>query len=226
MLYFLNGGRNERDVLKLPESLALYKKLGVTKLAIIPYAIMEEEWQRIWQQENDLFGIPGLEVKALTIFDTDEALINKTVGWADFIYLPGGAQKTLLRRMRELGTDRYIHEAIKLDRLKLIGGGSAGAMVMGSQCIVGRRDVEEVVEGLNFLPSAIVDSHFSNRDRESRLTGVLHDHKPTTGIGIDENTAAVLDGQLALQQVFGTGTVSIYRNNEKETYDSNSKITQ
>lgn len=224
MLYFLNGGRNERDVLKLPESLDMYKKLNVTKLVIIPYAIMEEEWQRIWQQENDLFSIPGLEVKALTIFDTNEIDIQKTVRWADFIYLTGGAQKTLLRRMHELGTDKLIQEAITQNQLKLLGGGSAGAMVMGSHCIVGRETVEDVVEGLNFLPDVIVDSHFSNRDRESRLTGVLQDHTASTGIGIDENTAVVLDGQLALQQVFGSGTVSVYRNNKKETYDSNSKI--
>lgn len=226
MLYFLNGGRNERDVLKLPESLDLYKKLGVTKLAIIPYAIMEEEWQRIWYQEKDLFGIPGLEVKALTIFDTDKDHIRKTLAWADFMYLPGGTQKTLLRRMRELGTDEQIREAIQAGNLKLLGGGSAGAMVMGPHCIVGSKAVEEVVDGLDFLPNVIVDSHFSNRDREGRLTDVLQEYETSFGIGIDENTAVVLDDQLVLQQVFGAGTVNIYRNNKKETYDSNSKIGQ
>ena len=225
MHYFLNGGRNEKGVLRQSESLELYKKLGVTRLVVIPYAIMEAEWQRLWHDKTDFFNIPGLETRSLTIYDTDRNFIAETLAWADFVYLTGGAQKTLLRRMDELGTHQALQKVLASGSLRLLGGGSAGAMAIGEQCIVGRDQAESVVNGLNFMPATIIDSHFSNRNRESRLQNVLNGYPQVTGIGLDEDTAAVWNERLTLQTVFGSGTVSVYRKDKKLDYDSSTPIT-
>ena len=222
MIYFLNGGRNERGVLEHAESLKLYERLGVQRALIIPYAIMEDEWQRLWHENTTLFTIPGLEISSITTYDIDKNVIERAVAEADFIYLPGGSQKTLLQRMEKLGTGEILRAAVQGGRLKLLGGGSAGAMVMGTKCIVGRNDVTDVVDGLEFLSGHIVDSHFMNRHREARFLEVLQKHPDLTGIGIDEDTAAIFEDDFALQAVYGAGTVSLYYANKKERYDSNS----
>ncbi|MDL2341814.1 MAG: Type 1 glutamine amidotransferase-like domain-containing protein [Patescibacteria group bacterium] len=224
MQYFLNGGRDERGVVKNSQALAYYQSLGIQRLLIIPYAIMEDFWQQLWHDKQDLFGVPGIETRALTSLDVDPQIIRDYLEWADFIYLPGGAQKTLLRRMEQLGTAKVLREVIQNGSCKLLGGGSAGAMVMGTQCIVGRSNVETVVPGLNLVPGYIIDSHFANRNRESRLLSVLADHPELSGLGIDEDTGLVLGEDFALQAVYGAGTVSIYTKNKKEIYDSNSRF--
>lgn len=224
MQYFLNGGRNERGIVKSRAALKLYQSLAIHKILIIPYAIMEDFWQQLWRDEQDLFGMPDFEVKALTALDTDIDYITKLINWADFIYLPGGAQKTLLRRMDQLGTNEILRRRLEKNDLKLLGGGSAGAMVMGDKCIVGRSEVEVVTEGLGLLPGFVIDSHFSQRNREPRLLQVLEQNSGLTGLGLDEDTGLVLDENLALQTVIGTGTVNVYSKTEKETYDSDSSF--
>ncbi|MBC7708407.1 Type 1 glutamine amidotransferase-like domain-containing protein [Polaromonas sp.] len=224
MHYFLNGGRNERAVVKSRSALDFYRRLSVRNILIIPYAITEQYWQQLWHDQQDLFGVPGLEARALTTLDTDPSKIADYVNWADFIYLPGGAQQSLLTRMEQLGTGQILSAAIASGSLKLLGGGSAGAMVMGTQCIVGHSNVNAVVAGLDLLPGYIVDSHFTNRHRENRLLDVLQEHQELIGIGIDEDTGIILSEDFTLQTVMGAGTVSVYRNNKKEIYDSNSQL--
>lgn len=221
MHYFLNGGRDERAVLQYIESLALYSKLGVKNMLVIPYAIMEDDWQRLWHENKALFSVPGLRISSLTTYDTDKKLIAKEIARADFVYLPGGVQKTLLGRMEEMGTGQILRQAIQSGSLKLLGGGSAGAMVMGSKCIVGKKDVEAFVDGLGYMPGYVIDSHFSNRNREARLQSVLNDNPRLIGVGIDEDTAAVFTENFALQATYGAGTVSLYYPNKTERYDSN-----
>ena len=55
--------------------------------------------------------------------------------------------------------------------------------------------------GLSSVPFAIVDTHFSERQRQIRLTRLLHDSGQRYGIGVDETTAIVFrtleDDQLA-----------------------------
>jgi len=221
MQYFLNGGRDERGVLRHPAALALYQRLQVKRLLIIPYAVVEDEWQRLWHESGDMFRTPNLEIKSLSTYDTNLQDIAERIAWADFIYLTGGSQKTLLRRLNELGTSELLLGAVKSNDFKLIGGGSAGAMVMGSECLVGRDEVSEVIPGSGILDGMIIDSHFSNRNRESRLTAILNKKQSLTGIGIDENTGLVLDEQAQVSEVFGDGAVSIYKGNDKKIYDSN-----
>lgn len=222
MHYFLNGGRDERAVLKYRPVQELYSQLGVTKILFIVYAIREEFWQQLWHRERDMFGMPNFEVRALTIYDENMTVIKDAVAWADFVYLPGGSQETLLKRMDQFGTSQTLADAITAGKLKLLGGGSAGAMVMGAQCLVGHEELKKVVPGLGFVADHVIDSHFSNRGREPRMHIALQNHPDLTGMGIDEDTGVMLDDNLALQAVYGPGTVSVYHANQKETYDSSS----
>ena len=224
MQYLLNGGRDERGLLRSSKSLNIYSDLGIKRLLMIPLAIVEEYWQEVWHGNENLFGIPNIETKTLTELDTDRQAILERINWADFIYFPGGAQKTLLRRLKEMDLIDVLQAAVTNNPLKLLGGGSAGAMVMGSRCIIGRNSIESIVDGLAFLPNCVIDSHFSNRNREPRLLQVLGREDNVRGLGIDENTAVLLSDEFIIQDVYGTGTVSVYIKDKKTVYDSNSQF--
>jgi cyanophycinase len=62
--------------------------------------------------------------------------------------------------------------------------------------------------GLGLLPGAVIDQHFSQRNRLGRLLLLVAESPSQLGIGIDEDTAAVIqpDGVL---EVLGKGTVMV-----------------
>jgi cyanophycinase len=62
--------------------------------------------------------------------------------------------------------------------------------------------------GLGILQSIIIDQHFSERGRISRLITAVSYNPYNLGIGIDENTAVVL-GSNGILEVVGKGTVTI-----------------
>jgi len=62
--------------------------------------------------------------------------------------------------------------------------------------------------GLGFLKNIIIDQHFTERGRISRLITAVSYNPYNLGIGIDENTAIILDKNGVLE-VFGGGSITI-----------------
>jgi cyanophycinase len=61
--------------------------------------------------------------------------------------------------------------------------------------------------GLGLLPGVIVDQHFAERGRMGRLVGAVSQNPRLLGIGIDEDTAIVVeDGHF---QVLGAGAAYV-----------------
>ena len=91
-------------------------------------------------------------------------------------------------------------------------GTSAGASAVSERMIAGSTrkkgaDVVEYDQGLGLIPNAIVDQHFGQRRRLSRLIHATNAHA-LTGIGIDENTAIVWNRD-GIVTVEGAGEVTI-----------------
>ena len=107
----------------------------------------------------------------------------------------------------------------------VVGGTSAGASVMSSVMLTGKRrspktreegeqqniarGMQEVSEGFGFFRGAIVDQHFMHRARYNRLISAVLDHPQLLGVGIDEETALLVhpDG---LWEVVGSHYVKIF----------------
>ena len=107
----------------------------------------------------------------------------------------------------------------------VIGGTSAGASVMSSVMLTGKRrtpktpedkelqniarGMHEVSEGFGIFKGAIVDQHFMHRARYNRLISAILDHPQLLGVGIDEETALLVrpDG---LWEVIGSYYVKIF----------------
>lgn len=94
------------------------------------------------------------------------------------------------------------------------GGTSAGTAVMSRIMITGGGDFSvidankvETSEGLGLLDGVIVDQHFIKRGRQNRLFSLMLKYRDHLGLGVDEDTAAVVeDGRV---EVFGAGAVMI-----------------
>jgi cyanophycinase len=81
----------------------------------------------------------------------------------------------------------------------VIGGTSAGASAMSAVMIVSGNPEAKVGPGFGFVlvEDVVIDQHFQNRNRLKRLQGILTRHTNYLVLGIDEETAVVIQGRTA-----------------------------
>jgi cyanophycinase len=133
----------------------------------------------------------------------DEADFIKPLLNATGVWMTGGDQSRISASYHGTAVEKELKSL--LGRGGVIGGTSAGAAAMSSLMIVGGREVAEVGTGLGLLTEVVIDQHFQNRNRLQRLLGVLAKHPDCPGVGIDEETALIVEGGSAI--VEGNGNV-------------------
>jgi cyanophycinase len=105
-----------------------------------------------------------------------------------------------------------------LRRGGVIGGSSAGATIQGDYLVRGSPlGNEEMMaagyeRGFAFLPGTAIDQHFAQRKRFSDMTKLMAAHPQLLGIGLDETTAIIVQGQIA--EVVGKNEVHFYDRNQ------------
>jgi len=97
----------------------------------------------------------------------------------------------------------------------VVAGTSAGAAVLSRHMIsmgesggTPRRRLVQMAQGLGFAPDLVIDQHFRRRDRMGRLITALSYNPEPLGVGVDEDTAAILDGD-GVMTVLGSGAVTV-----------------
>lgn len=128
------------------------------------------------------------------------------------VFFTGGDQ---LRITSLIGGTALFHALVAAYRRGVvIAGTSAGASVMSSTMIIDGSGEQEpsvgavrLAAGLNLVSDVVIDQHFAQRGRLGRLLAAVAQNPYVLGIGIDENTAVVVDGPDF--KVIGTGTVSV-----------------
>ncbi len=132
---------------------------------------------------------------------------------ATAVWLGGGDQTKLTEAYAGTLVEKELHAL--LQRGGVIGGTSAGAAVMSKLMIAGGdAKAPRLGEGFGFLPSAVVDQHFLKRNRADRLLETLHQQPGWFGVGIDEQTALVVQGR-TLSVVGNSYVVVCQRSTEK-----------
>lgn len=103
-----------------------------------------------------------------------------------------------------------------------VAGTSAGAAIMaehmiayGREGLTPRSDMVTLAPGLGLTPMAIIDQHFRQRGRLGRLLTALTFNPRPIGIGLDEDTAAVIDADDRIE-VVGSGALTIVDPSEVE----------
>lgn len=187
---------------------------GSGRIAVIPTA---SSLANAGQQYRRVFGDLGTtDVEVLAIHDRDAAddegiaaAIRESTG----IFMTGGNQNRLASILR----DTRVAQAIR-DRQREgvpVAGTSAGASVMSSVMVAGgqsgptpRRKMIKLSDGLGLIDSVIIDQHFTERNRVSRLVAMVSQHPGLLGLGIDEDTAALIQPD-GLIEVIGRGSVLV-----------------
>jgi len=97
----------------------------------------------------------------------------------------------------------------------VVAGTSAGAsavathmMAFGSSGATPKHRMAHVSVGLGLLVNVVVDQHFEQRTRLGRLLAVVAQSPSLIGLGLDEDTAAIIDANDVLE-VIGRGSVTI-----------------
>lgn len=181
----------------------------------------------MWEIYDQAFGALGVQQRAhLSLAsrrDANDEQKVQMVAEADGIFMTGGDQKRLLAIIGGTALDAEMHTALKL-RGACIGGTSAGASAMsghmlaqGSTDLLPEKGAVSLGAGLGFVHRVVIDQHFSERQRLSRLLSVVAQNPYLQGIGIDEDTALVIERGRGIE-VLGEGSVTIV---DGRTMDTN-----
>jgi cyanophycinase len=129
----------------------------------------------------------------------------------DGVFFTGGDQQRISAIIGGSRVGVRLHQ--KFEQGLVIAGTSAGAAMMSSIMILGSSDTVTSTSavalglGLGFLPGVVIDMHFSERRRLPRLLAAVARFPHDLGIGIDEDTALIVDGSRL--EVIGAGAVTI-----------------
>lgn len=161
------------------------------------------------------FGELGiLNIDILDISKREDAYSEENVDMindASLIFFTGGDQL----RITSLIGGSPVYDALKEVAKKgiYIVGTSAGASVMSDTMIVEGKDEEaprkctlKMSPGLGLIKNVIIDQHFAQRGRIGRILSGVAQNPEVLGIGIDENTAIIVNED-GIVEVIGEGAV-------------------
>jgi cyanophycinase len=142
----------------------------------------------------------------------DPALVEP-LAEVDAVFMTGGNQLKLSAFIT--GTPFGAAVAAAYERGAVVGGTSAGASILaehmiafGSGGATPRQRMSQLSAGLGLLRGVIVDQHFEQRNRYGRLLSLVAQSPALLGLGVDEDTAAVITDGTQLE-VVGRGAVTV-----------------
>lgn len=168
-------------------------------------AMYEKAFRRLGAGKVTLVGATCRE-------DAQSKKVLKPIEEADAVFFTGGDQFKITTILGGTEADRLLDARFAAGMT--LGGTSAGANMMPSAMIIGgapptnpRIGCVELGPGMEFLRGTITDSHFSQRGRLGRLLAAVAQYPHDIGIGIDEDTAAIVVGDRL--ECFGKNAVTI-----------------
>lgn len=165
--------------------------------------------------ERDL--LLDLGVQHVTVLHTRDPKVADSKSFvaplkkATGIWFTGGRQWKIADAYLNTLAEKEFNAVLK--RGGVIGGTSAGATIQGSFLLRGDTRGNNILEGdhlqgLDLIHNVAIDQHILRRNRQFDLISVIRRHPELLGIGIDENTAIVV--QKNMFEVIGSSLVAIY----------------
>jgi cyanophycinase len=145
--------------------------------------------------------------------EADDPAVVSTLSEATGIFLTGGNQS----RLTQVVAGTRLGDAIANahDRGVVLAGTSAGASALASHMVAFGRPgptpkhrMVTLAAGLGIVPGVVIDQHFEQRGRIGRLLALVAQSPSLLGIGIDEDTCAVVTADRVLH-VLGRGAVTL-----------------
>ena len=145
--------------------------------------------------------------------EADDPAVVSTLSQATGVFLTGGNQS----RLTQVVAGTRLGDAISNahDRGVVLAGTSAGASALASHMVAFGRPgptpkhrMVTLAAGLGIVPGVVIDQHFEERGRIGRLLALVAQSPSLLGIGIDEDTCAVVTADRVLH-VLGRGAVTL-----------------
>jgi cyanophycinase len=184
-------------------------------IVVIPTADAGESYDLRWSGLRSLRAAGATNITILHTRDADVAnseQFTRPLREARGVWLPGGRQWRLADAYLDTRTHRELMRL--LERGGVVGGSSAGASIQASYLVRGAPEGNHIVmapgheRGFGLLRQAAIDQHLLVRGRERDLLQILQVHPELLGLGIDESTAIVVQGDSF--EVIGRSQVAVY----------------
>ena len=184
-------------------------------IVVIPTASAEDSFDHDW---SGLDGLVAAGATNLILLHTRDRRVADSESFvaplrsARAVWIGGGRQGRLVDAYLRTRTQREMKAL--LERGGVIGASSAGASMLASYLVRGAVETNEILmapgytEGFGFLANTAVDQHIIARNRVDDMLHVLQRHPLLLGIGLDEGTGLVVQGDRA--EVVGRSSVAIY----------------
>lgn len=221
-LFIIGGGKRPAEMIEhlVAESELKEGGFGV----ILPMSSAEPDSSIFYAlkqfQELELYNVVGMN---LSVREAGAGQLD-SIRNASMIYISGGDQNRFMKVIEGTGVQQAIIDAFM--KGAVVAGTSAGAAVMSKVMITGDErnypeysstfrniEPENIITGagLGLIQDAIIDQHFIKRSRYNRLISAVMDFPELMGIGIDESTGILVDGN-GNAEVVGVNQVIVLRN--------------
>lgn len=207
------GGHEDKagDAVILSE---LGRLLKGGRLVIATVASKEPEGYFTAYQEA--FGALGVtDLVELYVEERSDSGTQKTLAALDGaagVFFTGGDQLRISSQIGDTAVEKRILDLHAAGAV--IAGTSAGASVMSETMLVKGPSSESyrigevhMAPGLGLIRDVIIDQHFAERGRYGRLLGAVAHNPRLLGVGVDENTAILVEGRKG--RVLGAGAVYV-----------------
>lgn len=185
------------------------------RVAVLPTASsVPQEMVEVYEAVFSRLGaaeVIGIEPRSRAAAADDE--LTSRLDGVTGIYMTGGNQLKLAQVVAGTPLAEAIHAAYR--RGTVIGGTSAGASVMsthmismGGEGVTPRQRASQLSAGFGLIGGVVVDQHFDQRARYGRLMSIVAQSPSLLGVGVDEDTAALITDERRLE-VVGGGAVFV-----------------
>ncbi len=213
-LFLIGGSEDKKDTRLILGALA--EMIGAGRLVISTLA--SNKGESVWSLYQRLFTTLGIkQIRHLGIGFRDDSAKDSQLDILDgatAIFFTGGDQLKITTSLGGTALSERIEEIFREGGI--VAGTSAGASALSEMMLVGNPgggfhkigDAFQMVPGLGLVRDVIIDQHFSERGRIRRLLGAVAQNPRFLGIGIDEDTAVVVDQNEGFK-VIGSGAVYV-----------------
>ena len=183
-------------------------------MVIIPTADGQDNYDDNFGEAGMLKKIGATNVKVLHTTDREiantESFVEPLID-AKVVWFSGGRQWRLVDAYKNTLTEKMLWKV--LENGGVIDGSSAGATIQGSFLVRGDTRNNQIMmgdhqEGFGFLKNAAIDQHVLARNRHFDMIEILTQRPELLGIGIDESTGIIVNGNQF--EVIGESYVVVY----------------
>jgi cyanophycinase len=186
-------------------------------IVVVPTAVEGDVYNLPWDYLEPFTDVGALNLTVLHTRNPKEANTEEFAAplkLARGVWFVGGRQWRIADSY--LGTITEHEFRGVLERGGVIGGSSAGATIQGSYLARGDTNANTIMmgdheEGFAYIKNVAIDQHLLVRNRQFDLIEIIEAKPELLGLGLDEDTAIVVQGNEF--EVIGQGYVAIYDSN-------------